>query len=332
MLVLGVETSCDETAAAVLESPRSLLSNVIYSQLIHEQYGGVVPELASREHIKRLVGIVDEALTRAKVTLDDIQAFAVTYGPGLVGALLVGLTFIKSVAQAKGKPFIGVNHLEGHIFSNYLNDDRCVPPFIALIVSGGHANLVHVKGWGQYELLGKTRDDAPGEAFDKIAKVLGLTYPGGPAIEKASEGGDKTFFKFPRAYMGRESYEFSFSGLKTAVAVYLRDKDDDFIQKHLADISASFQEAVCEVLAVKAITACRNLGVPRLSVSGGVAMNKRLREMIAEMTSDIKLELFFPGAGLTTDNAAMIAMAGAYYLDKGITSNLDLNAVPYLEI
>jgi N6-L-threonylcarbamoyladenine synthase len=332
MLVLGVETSCDETAAAVLESPRKLLSNVIYSQLIHEKYGGVVPELASREHVKRLTGIVDEALAQAGCVLDDIDALAVTYGPGLVGALLVGLTFVKSLAQATGKPFIGVNHLEGHVFSNHLTHDNCVPPFIALIVSGGHSNLVHVQDWGKYRLLGKTRDDAPGEAFDKVAKVLGLAYPGGPAIEKAAEGGNKDFFKFPRAYMGKDSYEFSFSGLKTAVAVYLRDRDNDFIAKHLADISASFQEAVCEVLAVKAITACRELKVSKLSVSGGVAMNKHLRAMTQEMAAAEGIDVFFPGPDLSTDNAAMIAMAGAYYLDKGIGSRLDLNAVPYLEI
>jgi N6-L-threonylcarbamoyladenine synthase len=332
MLILGVETSCDETAAAVLRSPRTLLANVIHSQLIHEQYGGVVPELASREHVKRLMGIVDEALSRADCTLADVDAFAVTYGPGLVGALLVGLTFAKSLAQATGKPFIGVNHLEGHIFSNHLSHDNCVPPFVALIVSGGHSNLVLVKDWGKYQVLGKTRDDAPGEAFDKIAKILGLTYPGGPAIEKASQGGDKAFFKFPRAFMGKDSYEFSFSGLKTAVAVYLRDKDDEFVQRHLADISASFQEAICEVLATKAIAACREHRVTRLSVSGGVAMNKRLRELTAELAQGDGIATFFPGTNLSTDNAAMIAMAGAWYLEQGITSKLDLNAVPYLGI
>ena len=330
MLVLGVETSCDETAAAVLESPRNLLSNIIFSQLIHEQYGGVVPELASREHIKRLIGIVDEALARSGQSLQDIDAFAVTYGPGLVGALLVGLSFVKSMAQAVGKPFIGVNHLEGHIFSNYLQDERCVPPFVALIVSGGHANLVHVKNWGDYKLLGKTRDDAPGEAFDKVAKVLGLGYPGGPAIQKAAEGGDRKFFKFPRAYMGKDSYEFSFSGLKTAVAVYLRDKSEAFIKANLAGICASFQEAVCEVLTVKAIAACQNLNINKLSVGGGVAMNERLREMMLKRAKDI--EVFFPGPNLCTDNAAMIAAAGAYYLEQGISSKLDLNAVPYLGI
>ena len=332
MLVLGVETSCDETAAAVLESPRNLLSNVIHSQLVHEKWGGVVPELASREHIKRIIGIVEEALSRAKCSLDNIDAFAVTYGPGLVGALLVGLTFVKSMAQATGKPFIGINHLEGHIFSNILSHERCKPPFIALLVSGGHSNLVMVKDWGEYQVLGKTRDDAPGEAFDKVAKVLGLSYPGGPAIQKAATGGDRKFFKFPRAFMGKDSYEFSFSGLKTAVAVYLKDKDEAFIQKHLADISASFQEAVCEVLAVKAITACRNHGIDKLSVGGGVAMNKRLREMTAEKAKRSGIEVFFPGPDLSTDNAAMIAAAGAWYLERGIKSELSLNAVPYLGI
>ncbi len=330
MLVLGVETSCDETAASVLRSPRKLLSNVIYSQLIHEKYGGVVPELASREHIKRLIGIVDTALSQSGHILADIDGFAVTYGPGLVGALLVGLTFVKSMAQALGKPFIGVNHLEGHIFSNFIQYPECQPPFIALIVSGGHASLYNVLDWGKYNLLGKTRDDAPGEAFDKVAKLLGLPYTGGPAIEKTACDGDTKFIRFPRAYMGKDSYEFSFSGLKTAVAVYLRDKSDDFIKSHLTDICASFQEAVCEVLAQKALTACQVLKINKLTISGGVAVNKRLREIIRSKANGIKV--FSPDPNLCTDNAAMIAAAGAYHLEKGKTSALDLNAVPYLQL
>lgn len=330
MLVLGVETSCDETAASVLKSPRRLLSNIIYSQLIHEKYGGVVPELASREHIKLLMGIVDMALLQSGHVLADINGFAVTYGPGLVGALLVGLTFVKSMAQALGKPFVGVNHLEGHIFSNFLQYPECRPPFIALIVSGGHASLYHVLDWGRYNLLGKTRDDAPGEAFDKVGKLLGLSYPGGPAIEKTASSGNTDFIRFPRAYMGKDSHEFSFSGLKTAVAVYLRDKNDNFIKEHLADICASFQEAVCEVLAQKALTACRNLKVDKLTISGGVAVNRRLREIIHSRANVIKV--FSPEPNLCTDNAAMIATAGAYHLEKGKTSPLDLNAVPYLQL
>ena len=330
MLILGVETSCDETAASVLETPFSLLANVIHSQLIHERYGGVVPELASREHVRRLTGIVDQALRLAGCGLKDIDGLAVTYGPGLVGALLVGLTFTKSMAQALDKPFIGINHLEGHIFSNRLRYPDCRPPFIALVVSGGHANLVLVEAWGHYRLLGKTRDDAPGEAFDKIAKLLGLGYPGGPEIEKKATAGDRYFIKFPRAYLGKNSYEFSFSGLKTAVAVYLRDKSEPFIRSHLADICASFQEAIVEVLADKALAACRDFGLKKLSVTGGVAMNKRLQERIKEKADGI--DIYFPGSGLTTDNAAMIAAAGAFYLERGESSPLNLNAVPYLGI
>jgi N6-L-threonylcarbamoyladenine synthase len=330
MLILGIETSCDETAAAILEPPRTLLANVVYSQIIHQKYGGVVPELASREHVKRLVGIVDEALKHANLKLTDINGIAVTHGPGLVGALLVGLTFAKSLAQVTGKPFIGVNHIEGHIFSNYLESPECVPPFVALVVSGGHSSLYHVRDWGNYKLLGKTRDDAPGEAFDKVAKILGLTYPGGPAIQQAAENGDRKFIRFPRASMGKDSYEFSFSGLKTAVALYIKEQNPEFIQKHLADICASFQEAVCDILVRKAVAACQNLRVDRLSISGGVAMNKRLREMALERAEGFRI--FQPPATLCTDNAAMIAAAGGWRLEKGERSALDLNAVPYLQL
>jgi N6-L-threonylcarbamoyladenine synthase len=330
MLILGIETSCDETAAAILEPPRNLLANVVYSQLIHQKYGGVVPELASREHVKRLVGIVDEALKQANIKLSDIDGIAVTYGPGLVGALLVGLTFAKSLAQTTGKPFIGVNHIEGHIFSNYLESPECRPPFVALVVSGGHSSLYHVLDWGNYKLLGKTRDDAPGEAFDKVAKILGLSYPGGPAIQKAAENGDRKFFRFPRATMGKDSYEFSFSGLKTAVALYVKEQTPEFIRDHLADICASFQESVCDILARKAIAACRDLRVERLSISGGVAMNKRLREMVTERAEG--LQVFKPSPVLCTDNAAMIAAAGGWHLERGERSPLDLNAVPYLQL
>lgn len=330
MLILGIETSCDETAAALLEPPRKLLANVVYSQIIHQKYGGVVPELASREHIRRLVGIVDETLKQANRKLPDVDGIAVTYGPGLVGALLVGLSFAKSLAQVINKPFIGVNHIEGHIFSNYLESPDCVPPFVALVVSGGHSSLYHARDWGNYRLLGKTRDDAPGEAFDKVAKILGLSYPGGPAIQKTAETGDCKFIRFPRATMGKDSYEFSFSGLKTAVALYVKEQGPEFIQMHLADICASFQEAVCDILVRKAISACQNLRVERLSISGGVAMNKRLREMALERAEGLRI--FQPPPMLCTDNAAMIAAAGGWHLERGEKSPLDLNAVPYLQL
>ncbi len=330
MLILGVETSCDETAAGVVSDGR-ILSNIILSQEIHEKYGGVVPELASRIHTTELVGIIDKALTGAGITLDDLDGLAVTHGPGLVGALLVGLSFVKSVHLARKKPFIGINHLEGHIFAGRLEHPGLTTPHICLVASGGHSNLYLVEDWGRYRLLGSTRDDAPGEAFDKIAKILGLGYPGGPAIEKISESGDRNFIRFPRADMGKDSYEFSFSGLKTAVAVYLKDKSPEFISRHLADIASSFQEAAVEILALKALQAAGNFQIPRISIAGGVARNKRLREIFREL-SPREIELYFPSPELCTDNGAMIAACGEFHLEAGETSDINLNAVPYLEL
>ncbi len=331
MLILGVETSCDETAAGVVRDGREILSNIILSQEIHEKYGGVVPEIASRIHISELVGIIDKALATAGVTLDDLDGLAVTHGPGLVGCLLVGLSFVKSVHLSRGVPYYGVNHLEGHIFAGRLDHPELTTPHVALVASGGHSNLYHVEDWGRYRLLGATRDDAPGEAFDKIAKLLGLGYPGGPAIEKASKDADRKFIRLPRAQMGRESYEFSFSGLKTAVSVYLHDKIPEFVEAHRGDIAASFQEAVADVLVKKTLAAAENLGLKQVSVTGGVARNKRLRELFEERRPE-GLSVFFPSPVLCTDNGVMIAACGDFHLGRGERSDLDLNAIPYLEL
>ncbi len=331
MLVLGVETSCDETSAGVVNDGREILSNVILSQEIHEKYGGVVPELASRIHITELVDIIDTALDRARIKLDDLDGMAVTYGPGLVGCLLVGLSFVKSVHQSTGIPYYGVNHLEGHIFSSPLEHSELKTPHITLVASGGHSNLYFVEDWGNYRLLGSTRDDAPGEAFDKISNLLGLGYPGGPAIEKKSNGGNNDFINFPRAMKDRNNYEFSFSGLKTAVAIYLKDKTPEFITDHLADIAASFQEAVCEILVIKTLNAAEFYNVSQVSITGGVARNLRLRGLFEER-KPANLEIFIPSPELCSDNGAMVAACGSFHLQKGERSDLSLNAIPYLEL
>jgi len=331
MIVLGVETSCDETSAGVVRDGREILSNVILSQEIHEKYGGVVPELASRIHITELVDIINSALKKAGVELKDLDGLAVTHGPGLVGCLLVGLSFVKAVHQSVGTPYVGVNHLEGHIFSNLLEHGDLKTPHVTLVASGGHSNLYYVEDWGRYKLLGSTRDDAPGEAFDKVAKLLGLGYPGGPAIERHSRDGNRDFIDFPRAMREKGNFEFSFSGLKTAVAIYLKDKSPKFISDHLSDIAASFQEAVCEILTIKTLDAAEAFNVSQISVTGGVARNRRLREIFEERKPS-SLEVFFPSPELCSDNGAMIAACGSFHLSKGERSDMGLNAVPYLEL
>jgi N6-L-threonylcarbamoyladenine synthase len=331
MLVLGVETSCDETAAGVVRDGRQILSNIILSQEIHSRYGGVVPEIASRIHISEIVGIIDKALATAGVGLDDIDGMAVTNGPGLVGCLLVGLSFVKSIYMARGTPFVGVNHLEGHIFAGRLEHAGLETPHIALVASGGHSNLYLVEDWGKYRLLGSTRDDAPGEAFDKIAKLLGLSYPGGPAIEMAAKGADPAFIKLPRAQMGKNNYEFSFSGLKTAVSVFLQDKTPEFIERHRSDLAASFQEAITDILVKKTVAAAEHFGIGQISVTGGVARNCRLRELF-EARKLPGAKIYFPSPILCTDNGVMIAACGDFHLSRGERSDLDLNAVPYLEL
>ena len=283
MNILAIESSCDETAAAVVQDGRKVLSNIISSQIeIHKLYGGVVPEIASRKHIEKVIQVVDEALKEASLTMDEIDAVAVTYGPGLVGALLVGVSAAKSIAFAHNKPLIGVHHIEGHISANYIENEELEPPFLCLVVSGGHTNLVIVKDYGEYEVLGKTRDDAAGEAFDKVARAIGLGYPGGPKIQKISEEGNKDAIAFPRAKVADNPFDFSFSGLKSSVLNYINSCEMKGEEINKADIAASFQEAVVDVLVSHTIEGANQLGFKKIAMAGGVASNTVLREEMKE--------------------------------------------------
>ncbi len=331
MLVLGIETSCDETSASMVKDGKKILSDIVYSQLVHEKYGGVVPELASREHIRTLIPVVQSALKKAQISKEQIEGVAVTYGPGLVGSLLVGLSFAKGLSYSLGIPFLGINHLEGHIFSIFLENPRLKAPFICIIVSGGHSELILVKDKGEYHSLGRTRDDAAGEAFDKVAKLLGIGYPGGPAIDKISPKGDPDFFRFPRAFL-KGSFDFSFSGLKTAVALYVSKRKSQSSDFPTQDIAASFQEAVVDVLIEKSIKAALSKNVKKIVCVGGVARNSRLRKKFKQRCKDEKFKVFFPSPILCTDNAAMIAACGDFHLSRGESSDLDLNAVPQAEL
>jgi N6-L-threonylcarbamoyladenine synthase len=336
MKVLAIETSCDDTGAAVVSGGRKILSNVVSSQVsIHQKYGGVVPELASRKHIESIVPIVSEALEKAEVTLKEIDGIAVTQGPGLVGSLLVGLSFAKSVAFAVGLPFIGVNHIEAHLSAIFLEEKPPKFPFIGLVVSGGHSSLFRVDDFGRYRQLGQTRDDAAGEAFDKVAKLLGLGYPGGPIIDELSRTGDAKAIRFPRPVLSRNSFDFSFSGLKTAVVNYVKAHPEPaggYPNDLIKDIVSSFQEAVVEVLVKKTVQAAQHQGLKRIVLSGGVAANQRLRQKIKEESLEQKLKVYLPSPSFCTDNAAMVGVVGYEYLKRGIRSPLSLNAFSNLPL
>ena len=331
--ILAIESSCDETAAAVVVNGRDVRSNVISSQIdIHTLYGGVVPEIASRKHIERINQVIEQALEEAEITLDDLDAVAVTYGPGLVGALLVGVAEAKAIAYAKKLPLLGVHHIEGHISANYIENKELKPPFLCLVVSGGHTHLVNVSDYGVYEVIGATRDDAAGEAFDKAARAIGLGYPGGPKIEKAARLGNAQAIHFPRAKVGGSDYDFSFSGLKSAVLNYLngcRMKNIPIIQE---DVAASFQKAVVDVLVSHAAQAIEQYQVEKFAIAGGVASNTMLRNSIKEACEQRGVQFYHPSAVLCTDNAAMIGTAAYYDYIAGKRDGWNLNAVPNLKL
>ncbi|GMA97809.1 tRNA N6-adenosine threonylcarbamoyltransferase [Pelosinus sp. IPA-1] len=332
-LTLALETSCDETSAAVVADGRVILSNVISSQVpVHQKYGGVVPEIASRKHIENVIPVVDQALRDAGVTFNDISAIGVTYGPGLVGALLVGVSVAKALSFATGIPLVGVNHLEGHIFANFLAHTKLEPPFMALVVSGGHTSLVHVKGYNEFELLGQTRDDAAGEAFDKVARVMKLPYPGGPYIDRLALTGNPEAIAFPRALPGKDSFEFSFSGLKSAVLNYLNSAAQKEEEINKADVAASFQAAIVDVLISKSLQAATNCGVKQIVLAGGVAANSSLKAKMESACQKAGFSLYFPDIILCTDNAAMIACRAYYQHLVGDYADLHLNAKPSLKL
>lgn len=331
MIVLGIETSCDETSAAVL-ADEQVLSSVISSQAVHLKFGGVVPELASRAHLKKVIPIVEEALQRAGTTLGEIDAFAVTHGPGLVGALMVGLNYVKGLSLALDKPFVGVNHIEGHVYSNFLNATGLDVPFICLIVSGGHTQIVLVKEHLGYRLIGQTRDDAVGEAFDKVARVLGLPYPGGPQIDQLAAKGDSRYCRFPVGLKGEKTFDFSYSGLKTAVLNRVEKLSAAQLAGHLSDICAAFRQAAVQPLVERTVEAARTYQVRDIAVAGGVAANSLLREWMKQEAEKFHITVHFPAPSFCTDNAAMIARAGLERLRRGFTSDLELSAYPSLQL
>lgn len=333
VVLLAIESSCDETAAAVVRNGREVLSNVIYSQIaLHTQYGGVVPEIASRKHIEKINQVIEQALSDAGKTLRDLSGIAVTYGPGLVGALLVGVSEAKAICFATGLPLIGVHHIEGHISANYIENKDLEPPFVCLVASGGHSHLVVVRDYGKYEIIGQTRDDAAGEAFDKVARAIGLGYPGGPKIDKLSKEGNPEAIAFPRAKVNENEYDFSFSGLKSAVLNYLNGCQMKGEAINRGDVAASFQKAVIDVLVEHSIHAVKEYGFDKFAIAGGVASNSGLRQAFEERCAKEGIMFYHPSPIYCTDNAAMIGAAGYYEYIQGVRSGYDLNAVPGLKL
>ena len=331
--ILAIESSCDETAAAVVKNGREVLSNVIYTQIaLHTEYGGVVPEIASRKHIEKINQVIEQALLDSGKKLEEITAIAVTYGPGLVGALLVGVSEAKAISFATGIPLVGVHHIEGHISANYIENKDLEPPFICLVVSGGHSHLVVVKDYGEYEIIGRTRDDAAGEAFDKVARAIGLGYPGGPKIDKVAKEGNPDAIRFPRAKILDAVYDFSFSGLKSAVLNYLNSCEMKGETICVPDVAASFQKAVVDVLVEHSMDAVQKYGYRKFAIAGGVASNSALRTAFEKACAQRNIMFYHPSPALCTDNAAMIGAAGYYEYIKGVRHGYDLNAVPSLKL
>ncbi len=333
MKILAIESSCDETAAAVVEDGTRVLSNVINTQIdLHRAFGGVVPEVASRKHIENISDVVDNALAEARLELCDVDAIAVTYGPGLVGALLVGVSTAKALAFAAKKPLIPVHHIKGHICANYIEHPGFKPPFICLVASGGHSHIVYVKDFDTYEVLAKTGDDAAGEAFDKVSRVLGLGYPGGPAIQKCAESGNPGAIRFPRVNMGDSGFDFSFSGVKTAVINYIHNAEQKGIEINKPDVAASFQAAVTDVLSGHLIECAKKYGTKRIALAGGVAANRPLRERCEVLAQENSMEFVCPSMVLCTDNAAMIGCAAYYEYKSGRLADMSLNAIANLPL
>lgn len=331
--ILAIESSCDETAAAVVKNGREVLSNVISSQIaLHTLYGGVVPEIASRKHIEKVNQVVQAALDEAHMTLDEITAIAVTYGPGLVGALLVGVAAAKAIAYAAKKPLVPVHHIEGHVSANFIEHPDLEPPFVCEIVSGGHTHLVIVKDYGEFEIIGRTMDDAAGEAFDKVARAVGLGYPGGPKVDKAAKEGNPHAMEFPRAKVGGSQYDFSFSGMKSAVLNYINQAEMKGETICVPDLCASFQNAVVDVLVSRAVAATKEFGYKNLAIAGGVASNSALRAGMKAACEKAGIEFYYPSPIFCTDNAAMIGAAGYYEYINGVRAGWDLNAVPNLKL